>query len=809
MRTLFVKFLILIILPIAFVVGYIFFTSDFGLPQVQGVINVKGISGDISISRDEYGTVYIKADNDNDVFFGMGMAHGQDRLWQLELQRRLSQGRLSEIFGKNFIKIDAQMRTLGLYESVQSAWDALSPEAKSSLTAYSAGINARLNNSNALPLEFNLFDIQPEPWTEYDSLAWSKVFALNLSNSMLKEITRFIAKSHLSGSQDEELFGEDPNNYPIKTSYTDSKVFEALTAMTQLQDEFQQKLNIGGEFVGSNAWAISGKLTNSGNSILANDPHLGIQMPSIWYMANLSGEHLNASGMSIVGLPVIIFGRNDKISWGGTNMMTDVQDLYFEQVNGSNPKQYLDKGQWRDFEIKKHYIKVRPEFPEILREPIKPVEVIVRKTVRGPILSDIFGFTGQPVSLRWTGLDEGDTTYESFFRLNYTNDWSSFKSALSYHVAPTLNILYTDQLGNIGYMGAGLIPIRSKGKGLTPVPGGTSDYQWTGYIPFEDWPQSYNPEKGYIVSANNKMVDDDYPYFISSDWAPDARAKRIEQLIQEGLKTTGTLSLGYMRKIQGDTLSYGATGLITLLKSASMETEKQRLAQNYLSKWDGDMAEDSQSASIFYSWARHLRIILFRDNLSTSLGNHHQSTLINQFYMSTTYDQIEAALTPGGALWCDDINTSTVENCEWVIQQSLDLAIKELYKVAGSDMDDWTWGDVHKAVYSHNPFSEVNLLKPLFESRISNGGGPNTINVASATFVESEGYEQHFGAGFRQIIELGNNSVNHVYMNSTGQSDNVLSKHYDDMVEPFRDVLYIDLNKSKIETVLVLKKLRQ
>ncbi|MFT4928930.1 MAG: penicillin amidase [Phenylobacterium sp.] len=811
MHTIFVRFLVLIILPAIAVISYLFFTSSFGLPVADGVLKVQGISDEVRISRDENGAVYIKANTDDDVFFGMGLAHAQDRLWQLELQRKLAQGRMSELFGEGTVGVDAQMRTLGLYQSAQSAWNVLSPEAKSSLTAYSNGVNSWLKNTVSLPPEFDIIGITPEPWTELDSLAWSKVFALSLSNSMWSELTRFFAEPYLTAEQSAQLFSGYPKQAPVTVtqSTTDAyseKSLDTLTAMVELQQEFQQRFKIGGQFVGSNAWAVSGKLTDDGQAILAGDPHLGIQVPSIWYMANLEGGKINASGMTIVGLPVIIFGRNQHLTWGGTNMMADVQDLYFEQVNSTNAKQYRHNDQWLEFETRKEFIKVRPESPLFLREPNIPVEVMVRTSVHGPVISDAFGVSDQPVALRWTALDKDDTTYESFFRLNYASDWDSFKGALSHHVAPTLNILYADNQGNIGYLGAGRVPIRAKGNGVTPVVGGNGDYEWTGSVPVAHWPQSYNPEQGYIISANNKVVDDSYAYHISYDWAPPARANRIEQLIKQGLKTDQTLSMAYMQKMQGDTVSFGATGLHKLLKAAPMKTEDQKEAQQFVAQWDGDMALGSQGASIFYGWARHLRRVLFGGTLSAPFGRERQNQALSSAFANTTYDQVAAALTDGSAQWCDDINTDKVENCDSAMRVALNDAIKELSDLAGSDMDDWEWGELHTTVYSHKPFSEVNLLRGFFERRVASGGGPNTINVATANFVESRGFEQRFGAGFRQIISLGSKGVKHVYMNSTGQSGNVFSEHYDDMVEPFSQVEFIDLTKAKIGTeTLVLK----
>ncbi|MAA93334.1 MAG: penicillin amidase [Rheinheimera sp.] len=804
MKTLVLRLLALIILPSLAVSAYFFFNENFGIPQVKGELQVSGIQENISIERDDNGTVYIKAPKDDLVFFGMGLAHAQDRLWQLELQRRIAQGRLSELFGASSVSVDAQMRTLGLYDAAKSAWASLSPQAKSSLIAYSAGINSWLEKTDGLPPEFYIFDITPEPWTPIDSLAWSKVFALHLSDSMWSELSRFMAKSYLNDDQLSEFFANYSQDSTLNVAQSGNSTVKNFAAISQLHDVLKQHFIVGSPYVGSNAWVVSGKLTDNGQALLGNDPHLGLQIPSLWYMASLTGERINAVGMTLVGLPVIIFGRNQKVAWGGTNLMADVQDLYFEQVKLNNPKQYLNNGQWLEFKTRKEYIKVRPEFPVVLREAVKPVEIRIRETVRGPVISDAFGLSDQPISLRWTALDDKDTSYEAFLKLNYVSDWGSFKSALSHYVAPNLNFLYIDVRGNIGYLGAGKIPIREKGRGNMPVHGGSSDYFWRGYVPFEQWPQSYNPPEGFIVSANNKLVGDDYPFHISDDWAPPARANRIEQMLSKEIAAGRKISLDYVKTMQTDTLSLGAKRLLDLLKTMPMETEQQHEALQFIKNWDGDMAADSIAASIFYSWTRHLRIAIYKDAFKADYGRVADSGLLRRIYLNTTYDQILAALTPGSAFWCENNNSILVEDCSMVVRQALNDAIKELSKLAGADMNDWAWGEINTGVYAHNPFSRINLFKKIFERRVAAAGGPNTVNVSSSVFRDAEGYEQTFGAGFRQIMRIGDQGVEHFYMNSTGQSGNVFSQHYDDMVELFSQGRYHNVNEARINNKLLL-----
>ncbi|NOU51326.1 penicillin acylase family protein [Pseudoalteromonas sp. JBTF-M23] len=802
MRSIFLRFFLLVILPLVAILGYVYVSMDFGLPQTSGVIQVSETKNDISLTRDKNGVAYIEATSDEDAFFGIGLAHAQDRLWQLELQRRIARGRLSEILGESALALDARMRTLGFQEIAKTEWHALSDEAKSSLSAYTKGINTRINSNDSLPIEFLFFDIKPEPWTEIDSLAWSKVFALSLSNSMWTEIARFLSIPYLTQAQRVELFEgiED-----TQISHVDENVSNALTAMLEVQEDIEQRFKIGGDYVGSNAWVVSGDLGENNSSLLAGDPHVGLQIPSSWYVASLVGDKINAKGMTLVGLPIIIFGRNQNIAWGGTNMMADVQDLYFEQVNSANANLYLNDGEWMPFEVEKQYITVRPDFPTILREDTKPVEIEIRKTIRGPIVSDAFGLSDQPISLRWPALDTGGTTYESFFRLNYAQDWESFKGALAYHVSPTLNFLYSDRQGNIGYQGAGRIPMRKKGNGDIPLIGESNGDNWSGYIPFEQMPHIYNPKQGYIVSANNNMMGEQYPYHISYDWAPSARADRIAQLLEQKIRSGEKLTVEYMKEMQGDTVSFGAHALIDLLVNTPMQTEEQKQAQQYLASWNGDMSADSQAAAIFYSWSRFLRIVLYSDEFKAPYGRAKYSGLMSSSYMNVTYDQIAQALTKSDANWCDDVTTEGLENCDVAIQKALNMAISQLTKLVGSDMEDWQWGEVHTTVYKHTPFSEVNMLKDLFERRIASSGGPNTINVGTANFVESEGFEQYFGAAHRQIIELGENAQTHFYMNSTGQSENVFSEYYDDMIEPFNGLQFLELPNVAKGTQLVLK----
>jgi penicillin amidase len=595
-----------------------------------------------------------------------------------------------------------------------------------------------------------------------------------------------VASQYLSREQMVDLMGFSQSDLSAAPPAGGVMSDQTAAGLLRLRDGLESGLKIGGRYVGSNAWVVSGRLMDGGQAALANDPHLGVQMPSPWYVARLKGDRLNVSGMTLVGLPVVIFGQNGDIAWGGTSMMADVQDLYIEQPNPADPKQYKHGDGWAAFDVRSEVINIRADYPSSFRPPVKPLRVQFRRTLNGPVISDVIGAFDQPVALRWTALDPDDASYESFLRVNYAHDWATFKDAFQPYVAPALNLLYADKSNNIGLLGVGRIPIRSKGEGRLPVPAWTNEYRWTGYIPFKDWPQRFNPEEGYIVSANTNPAGADYPYFISADWAPPNRARRIEQLLQEKIFRGEPISLDHFGRMQGDTVDLSVRGLLDYLKSYSPARPEHQRALGYLQNWDGSMSLDSQAAAIFFVWTRHLRDEVFLTALKDTWNKQRQGFDLDRVVSTTSYDQLLHALTEQPSAWCGAAGGS----CVPLLGRSLDAAIAELTKLRGSNMDSWRWGDIHHTVYEHTPFSKVTWLASVFERKLPCGGSPNTINVANAVYERAEGYDQTFSAGFRQIIQVSGPSTRHQYMNSTGQSGNVLSTHYDDMIKPFRDVQY-------------------
>jgi len=793
-----VRFVVWICLPLAATAWFGYSHLRGSLPQTSGEIAVQGLKGKVSIARDDKGVPYVRATSDMDAYFALGYLHAQDRLWQLEVARRLAQGRLSEVLGRKALPEDIWMRTLDLYGSAQSAWPALSDEARSSLQAYSDGINAYLGEKRTLPPEFLLLGVEPQPWRPIDSLAWFKVFSLNQSDSMRTEANRYVARKYLPQSQWALLERDYPADAPVTVD-----ALPAMQGIAQMGMMLEDDLALGGKYVGSNAWVVSGAHTDNGSPLLANDPHMGLQVPSLWYVAHLSAPGFSVSGMSVVGLPNIVFGRNGHIGWGGTNMMADTQDLYVLETDPDRPNYYKADGQWQALDVREEEIRVKNDFPAALRKPLDPVRIQVRRSRLGPVVSDALRAVDQPVSLRWPGLDPGDTSYEGIFRLAYAKNWQEFNLALGSLVAPAINVVYADTANNIGYVAAGRIPKRNSGDGTLPVPAADSRYEWQGYIPFAEMPRAFNPPNGFLVSANNKVAGEDYPHFISRDWAPPARAERITTMIETTLKRQGKIRLEDVEKMQGDVKDLEAGELkeylLSLLSGQAAASEPVRK----LKDWDGSMAQGQASAAVFNLWVKNLKQRLLLDRLKDAGDNSAQIEVLRGYVAGVTPLQIKRMLLSGDQSWCDDRGAPAGPRCAGLARTSLDEALKELDKWQGNE-SSWQWGTVHQAKFHHVPFSEVNLLDRVFGRRIPSPGSENSVDVAASRYKPMEGFEQTFGAVFRQVMSLAPRDGKHSYMNSTGQSGNPLSRHFDDMLEPFNRVEFFALREHTATTEPIL-----
>lgn len=761
--------------------GWLYLRS--GLPQTTGTLTLAGLDGPVEVVRDENGVPHIFAATDHDAIFALGYVHAQDRMWQMEMNRRIGSGRLSEYLGEATLDIDKYQRTMGYRRASAAAWDVLSDQSRAILTAYADGVNAWIGEGHTLPPEYILLGVKPEPWDVLDSMVWIKMMQYDLGGDYELELLRPQVIAALGEERASQLLPGYPADGPVilpggvitSTTTEPSGLASTAAGLLAIGDQFRSLYGITGREQGSNNWVIGGDRTETSLPLLANDPHLGASIPSIWYLAEIQGDTLHVTGATFPSLPLFPIGHNEDIAWGVTNMNPDVQDLYLERINPQNPNQVEYDGAWEEMTIVEEEIRVKGRD--------EPIRYAARATRHGPLLSDVVATTA-PVSLRWTALDPDDTTIEAYLGINYAENWDDFVTAMTLYVAPSQNFVFADVEGNIGYFAPGRIPIRAQGEGYVPAPGWNDDFAWTGFIPLDELPQTFNPGEGYVATANNRVVGDEYPYFLSNDWSEPWRAQRIVELIETLGGGGETISRDDMVVIQGDQESAQVPTTLPFLLSVPVQTQRQRDALGYLQAWNGVSDRASVAQSIYAAWRYELERALFADDLRGALYDDVADLTSALFAENVLTD---ATL---GALWCDDVRTTPAETCEETALVALDRGLDRLEQMAGTRMDRWAWGDLHQTQYPHRPFSEVAYLKRFFHRTIPNGGDGFTVNVAPYRY--SELFQQYHVPGYRQIVDLAdfNNSL---FVTTTGESGNVLSRHYDDFIERHRDVRYLPM----------------
>jgi len=756
----------LVLVSVAGAIGYLIIRRSF--PQTNGTLQAAGLQDRVEISRDKWGVPHVFAQNEHDLFFAQGYVHAQDRLWQMEFSRRIGAGRLSEVLGEATLKSDRFLRTVGLYRAAQADLQVLPAEIISVLQAYTDGVNAFIStHQTRLPLEFMLLGFRPDPWTPVDSLAWGKVMCMDLGGNWESELLRAQLIAALGEDKMRELLPPYPDQGPFIIP-PEAKSYGRLDT-SLLADYREVKALVGtwGQYLGSNNWVVDGSKTATGRPMLANDPHLGIQMPSIWYEIHLVAGDLDVVGASFPGVPGVIIGHNRHIAWGVTNVGPDVHDLYVEKINPDNPNQYEFEGRWEDMTIIHEEIKVKGRDD--------PVELTVRLTRHGPIMTPVLSEATEQLALRWTAL-EGGQLFRSVYLLNHARNWEEFREALRYWQAPSQNFVYADTEGNIGYQMPGDIPIRTKGEGLVPVPGWTGEYEWTGYIPFEELPFVYNPPTHYVVTANNKVVPDSYPYFISHEWAEPFRAQRIIEL----LEAKDELTVDDFRDIQADTYSIPAATLTPYILELGPEGWLQERAFKFLENWDYRIESNSGAAGIS-------EVLLWR-LLANTFGDELQKAGVEEKEFLGTPMSLLNIIADRDNPWFDDVRTPELEDRDDILRRSaretMDFWGRKFGDLPGNKDSQWGWGKVHVATFEH-PLGSVKPLHLLFNrGPIAARGSGHTVDAAGYSH---EDFSVRVVASYRQIIDVGewrNSRSQH----TTGQSGQPLHKHYGDMIAAWQEV---------------------
>ncbi len=757
---------------------YLYLLSS--LPQTDGRLVVPGLKGEIRIERDADGVPLITARDDEDAAFGLGFVHAQERLFQMELQRRYGSGRLAEIFGREAIAIDRQMRVLGLYRAAEAEMPFLSATVRRGLDAYAAGVNAFLaGRRGALPPEFLMLRFAPEPWRPADSLVWGKLMAVQLGGNYRGELLRARMARTIPAADLAFLYPEYPKDAP--TTLADMLPIYRRLALDSLYEALPP---VVGPIYASNNWVVDGRHSASGKPLLANDPHLEFAAPGFWYLARLRTPQHDIAGGTAAGSPFILVGHNERIAWGLTTTTADVEDLFVERVDPQDSGRYLTPQGSAPFESRSETILVRGD---------APVEITIRTTRHGPVLSDVLppgvADPGYVLALAATFTIPEDRSAEALWEVNRAGDWPSFRDALRNFVGPVQNIVYADVDGTIGFIAPGLVPIRRSGEGWVPAPGWTGEYDWVGFIPFTALPGAVDPPSGHFVSANNKIVPDSYPYFLSRDWDLPNRAERIEALLDATPVQTPASSAA----IEADTFSLMAQRLVPLMTRGTPRSEALGKVVDRLRGWDFRMDRDKIEPLLFTAWLREFsREVLFGRFGDAVAG-----------YWDLKPRVMEAVLAerPG---WCDDPKRAEQKGCAGRLEEALATALAQLRQAYGSDMTQWRWGRAHVAKFANPVFSRIPVLRDWLDVSIPTSGGYDTLDRGPSTIGDdARPFAQRFGAGLRIITDLAapNEST---MMIAPGQSGNPLSGHFADLLRRWRDFDWLVPGRSAAVATLVL-----
>jgi penicillin amidase len=764
---------LLVLVVIVAAVGFWFVRRPW--PEVRGNIEVPGLTTAVEVIRDEWGVPHIYAQNEHDLFFAQGYVHAQDRLWQMEFNRRIASGTLSAVLGDATLDTDRFMRTIGLRRAAEKDWALSDGETKDALQAYADGVNAFIESHlNRLPLEFTILGTEPEPWTPVDTLAWGKVMSYFLCGNYDSELLRARLIAGLGQEAAQEIMLPYPDEGPFIVPP------EALNYSWLREGEFARldaaAFGVGLPHTdwGSNNWVVHGSRTATGLPLLADDMHLGLDMPAIWYENGLHGGDFNSVGYSFPGVPMVIVGHNEQIAWAVTNLPSDVQDLYIEKLNDQvHPTQYEFEGEWKDLEVLYETIEVKGEAPVTIR---------VLSTQHGPIMNPVLGSlpSAAPLALKWTAL-EGTYLFQAVHDINLATSWDEFRQALSYWDAPSQNFIYADVEGNIGYQSPGKIPIRAKGhQGSVPVPGWTGEYEWQGFIPFDELPSTYNPPAGFIASANNKVVNDDYPYRLTDDWSAPYRAQRIVDL----LAADDSVTIEDMRNIHAQTYSLPAEALRPYLLAVVPADESDAQALDLFETWNLLNEADSVGASVFQVWYRFLVENTFRDELGDALMDRYRA------YANTHMPLLIAWMDLPDSQWFDDLNTPEIENRDDIIRESLADATDWLSANYGQDTEQWQWGRLHTKTFVHNPLGQsgIGIIESLFNSETIPARGDG-FTVDAAPYSYGTSFAMTGGVSQRYIADLSDFD-NSRSIHTTGQSAHLFHPHREDFVPLWQRVEY-------------------
>ncbi|MFJ8979726.1 penicillin acylase family protein [Streptomyces sp. NPDC102282] len=843
-------------------------------PQTTGSIELKGLSGDVDVKRDSYGIPQIYADTDGDLFRAQGFVQAQDRFWEMDVRRHMTSGRLSEMFGSGQVETDSFLRTLGWRKVAQEEYDTkLDEDTKKNLQAYTEGVNAYLDGKDGkdISVEYAALgltnDYKPTKWDPVDSVAWLKAMAWDLRGNMQDEIDRSLMTSRLSAKQIEDLYPDypyeknkpivdggavspvtgkfDPDAEPTESIGTQTPegatagLNTQLSALSDTLDQIPALLGPNGNGIGSNSWVVSGKYTTTGKPLLANDPHLAPQLPSLWYQMGLHCRQVSAScqydtaGYTFSGMPGVVIGHNQDIAWGFTNLGADVTDLFLEKVSGDG---YQYDGKTEPFISREETIKVAGG---------RDRKITVRETNNGPLVSDRSGELekvgkkapvtnsapdrgdGYAVSLKWTALQPGKSM-DAVFELNKAKDFTTFRKAAAHFEVPSQNLIYADTEGNIGYQAPGTIPVRTQGDGTLPSPGWNPKYGWEkDPIPFDELPYEYNPDRGYIVTANQAVIGEGYDHMLTKDWGYGTRSQRINDLIQKKIDGGEKISTDDMQTMQMDNQSAIAAKLVPKLKNIAISDKSVREAQKLLEGWDYTQEPDSAAAAYFNGVWRNILMLAFGNKLPKEMRAKGDCVYVEPAAGAGPVDEQDklvrecgqrapdAAQPDGGDRWYEVVESilddqdndwwkvpargreAAIDSRDELFARAMEDARWELTAELGKDITTWSWGRLHQLTLRNQTLGTEGpdlLQRALNRGPWDLGGGEAAVNATG--WNAAGGYEVIWVPSMRMVVNVDDWDKSR-WINLTGASGHAFSAHYTDQTDKWVDGELLDWSYGK------------
>ncbi|MCF7824065.1 MAG: penicillin acylase family protein [Candidatus Marinimicrobia bacterium] len=787
MRTLKLLLSIVVVLVIILFVWLKFFYLRGPLAIQDGQLTMPQLSAPVDVYTDEFGVPHIYAENEEDLFFAVGYIQASERLYKMDVIARAVEGRLAEAFGADLVGDDKYLRVWGFHRIAKNMVQNMSAESRTLLGRSLEGINAYIDeHMDDLPVEFKIAGHKPIHWTYEHIIGYARLMGHDLCLAWMPEVIFGGVLDKLGDVKARELYPVYPDTKP----YIVPKKVDNFSSVAEFMFERERRVReitgAIGSHIGSNSWVLSGSLTKSGKPILANDPHLGYSQPPVWFEMHLVGGRFDVAGVTLAGVPLVVLGQNQYYAWGFTNVMVDDTDFYVEITDDQHPNQYFYDGEWHDMIIHEELIQVKGG---------DPVAFQVRETHHGPIINDVHSILmkneSPPISMSWVG-NYMTNELEAFFGLNTARNWNDFSSAVSKFWIPGQNMIYADLEGNIGWRPAVALPLRAKGTGLVPLPGDDPQWDWQGFVPFDEMPYLFNPDQGYIATANNKTIGDEFPYYISAYWEPPARANRINEMLRVPGKK---YDVNDMQAIQMDVLSDHARDLtpyfVELLATSDRSQANYQAAYDALINWDYVVGKEDLAAAVFNVLWFKFAYNLYGDEMDL-IGPAFKDGFFKLVNIAIRNSIFLLENNPQSS-WFDDVSTPNItETPAMIVERSFKEAIADLEERFGADPNDWNWGNMHTLTHEH-PMAKIKILDMLLNLNVGPfpaAGSGTTVNNMQYSMLDP--YSVVLGPSVRHIYDFANFHKGGLSVLPTGQSGNPLSPNYRDQAEKFNTGAYRD-----------------